>query len=83
MSTCGQGLAPRRLGDGAFGGRSKQAIRAWCRASSVYSLASGSLEEESGSIRSRLFAGRQKEVCKLAGLSASVGQSLHSEPQFP
>lgn len=25
------------------------------------------------SIRSRLFAGRQKEVCKLAGLSASVG----------
>lgn len=50
MSTCGQGLAPRRLGDGAFGGKSKQAIRAWCRASSVYSLASGSLEEESGTV---------------------------------
>lgn len=48
MSRHGQGLASRRLPDGAFGSRSKQAIRAWYRAASVYSLASGSFEKDSG-----------------------------------
>lgn len=50
-STRGQGLAPSRPGDGAFGSRSKQAIRAWCRAGSVYSLASGPSEEQSGAVQ--------------------------------